>query len=127
MSRCMLPAPVYVATFDDNTVGRISFASPEGNKPYDFERGRNAAAVIFARPEGAPAINAVYPMRTVVDGYVEHDVAGKPWIRVRDPQFSGEMNAKRKVINWKSLAAKARELLEVGDAEAALQLLAKAA
>lgn len=126
MARCMLPAPVYVATFEDNTVGRISFGSPEG-KAYDFARGRNAAAIVFARPEGETGFNRVYEPKQVVDGWVEHDVAGKPWVRVRDPEFCETQEGKRKAVNWKALCAQAKQMLEVGDAEAALMLLSKAA
>ena len=162
----MWPSPVYVAEFDDGTVGRASFWSPAG-KPFDFAAGRRGLATIYARPEdesgladrdGNPIkidLNAVrepdiyhhkcghwshdwaasygggggcgvewrstdkewscpngcpshyerhrkvdrdsgargpvslivYPPRVIVDGYVEHDVPGEPWVRLRDPHF----------------------------------------
>ena len=93
------PPPVYVAEFDDGTVGRVSFHTPAG-KPFDFEAGRRSAATIFSRPEIAYQFKGsdnhqalcrsffeTYPPRVVVDGWVEHDVPGQPWVRVRDPHF----------------------------------------
>lgn len=44
----MWPAPVYVATFADGTVGRHSFYSQAG-KPLDFERGRNGACWLWRK------------------------------------------------------------------------------
>lgn len=160
----MWPPPVYVAEFDDGTVGRASFWSPAG-KPFDFESGRRALAQLFARPEDesgladkdgnpikidlaiarepdvwfhkcgsydwrtdtvwggcgtewrshdkewgcpngcadylamhrkverdysnglGPVTLIVYPPRVIVNGWVEHDVPGEPWVRVRDPRF----------------------------------------
>ena len=73
--KCLYPYPVYEAHFADNTVGRLSFWSPR-NKPIDFDAGRAISEIIF----GKPAVN----------GFVERDVPGQPWLRVRDPRFSGE-------------------------------------
>lgn len=44
------PAPVYVATFADGTVGRCSFWS-QGGKPIDVAAGRRTAVALWARPE----------------------------------------------------------------------------
>ena len=74
--KCLYPYPVYEAHFADNTVGRLSFWSPR-NKPIDFDAGRAISEIIF----GKAAIN----------GFVERDVPGQPWLRVRDPRFSGEV------------------------------------
>lgn len=73
--KCVYPSPVYEAHFADNTYGRLSVWQPLG-KPWDFERARRVLAAIYRKP--------------VVDGYLEHDVADKPWLRVQDPAFSGE-------------------------------------
>ena len=73
--KCLYPYPVYEAHFADNTVSRLSFWSPR-NKPIDFDAGRRICEIIFQRPP--------------VDGFVEHDNPGEPWLRVRDPHFSGE-------------------------------------
>jgi hypothetical protein len=189
------PFPVYVATFADNTVGRISFATPQG-KPYDFARGRRVAALLYGRPDGAPwckvlpydvtatervgwtcngchkefdsffvrrnigghrtgsecphcgtdesectermgevtrqqynIVPLVYAPRDVIDGYVEHDMPGQPFVRVRDPHFAapGATVAKAPRIVWKAIAEQARQALESGNAAGALQILQAAA
>lgn len=79
--KCVYPFPVYEAHFADNTVSRLSVWQPLG-KPWDFDRARNCLASICRKP--------------IVDGYLEHDVAHKPWVRVQDPVFSGEVVETRK-------------------------------
>ena len=73
--KALYPYPTYQASFSDGTVARMSFWTRAG-KPFDFDAGRRACEAHM----GAPAI----------DGYVEHDVPGEPWVRIRDPHFSGE-------------------------------------
>ena len=98
------PAPVYVATFANGEVGRMSFYSPLG-KPFDFDYGRRVVcgawghpqpiAVVtrphptwptieLQNPDGSPwDLYARYPARTdIVAGHVEHN--GE---RYADPQF----------------------------------------
>ncbi len=74
-SKCVYPYPVYEAHFADNTVLRMSFWTKAG-QPFDFETGRAHCEIAMLSP--------------AVDGFLEHDVPGKPWLRVRDPRFSGE-------------------------------------
>lgn len=130
------PAPTYVATFDDNTVGRASFYSPAG-KPFAFEDGRKTCAVLFARPELkdsaqiAASFFKCYPHRTIIDGYVEYDKPGQPRVRVRDPHFA-EPTPKVKVrrVNYAIIAKQAIEHVRNGkdsDALALLRELAKQA
>ena len=73
-SKCMYPYPVYEAHFADNTVLRMSFWTRAG-QPFDFTTGRTHCEIATLAP--------------AVDGYIEHDVPGQPWLRVRDPLFSG--------------------------------------
>ena len=76
--RCVYPFPVYEAHFSDNTYSRMSVWSPLG-KPWAFDRFRH--------------VLSKSGRREIVDGYLEHDVAGKPWLRLQDPLFSGEVVA----------------------------------
>ena len=73
-SKCMYPYPVYEAHFEDNTVLRMSFWTKAG-QPFDFVTGRAHCEIATLAP--------------AVDGFIEHDVPGQPWLRVRDPHFSG--------------------------------------
>ncbi len=73
--KCVYPYPVYEAHFADNTVTRMSFWTPI-NKPFDFTRGATHCEL--------------YRLAPAIDGFVEYDEPGKPWVRVRDPHFSGE-------------------------------------
>ena len=75
-SKCMYPYPVYEAHFADNTVLRMSFWTKAG-QDFDFAAGRGHCEIAMLSP--------------AVDGFLEHDVPGKPWVRVRDPHFSGEV------------------------------------
>ena len=73
--KCVHPYPVDEGHFADGSVVRMSFWTPI-NKPIDFTVGQ---------------INCeLYKLAPVIDGFIEHDVPGKPWIRIRDPHFSGE-------------------------------------
>ena len=74
-SKCIYPYPTYECHFADNRVLRMSFWSKAG-QPFDFEAGRAHCEIAMLSP--------------AVDGFIEHDIPGKPWIRVRDPHFSGE-------------------------------------
>ena len=74
-SKCIYPYPVYEAHFGDNTVLRMSFWSKAG-QPFDFVTGRAHCEIAMLAP--------------AVDGFIEHDDPSKPWLRVRDPHFSGE-------------------------------------
>ena len=73
--KALHPYPVYECRFQDRTVVRMSFWTRTG-KPFDFASGRRCCEL--------------HRGMTAVDGFVEHDVPGKPWVRVRDPHFSGE-------------------------------------
>ena len=73
--KALHPYPVYECRFQDRTVVRMSFWTRTG-KPIDFASGRRCCEL----HRGMAAI----------DGFVEHDDPGKPWIRVRDPHFTGE-------------------------------------
>ncbi len=75
-NKCVYPYPTYEAHFGDNRVLRMSFWSKAG-QPFDFEAGRAHCEIAMLAP--------------AVDGYVEHDDPGKPWVRVRDPHFTGEI------------------------------------
>ena len=74
-SKCVYPYPVYEAHFADGTVERMSFWTKAG-QPFDFVTGRAHCEIATLAP--------------AVDGFIEHDVPGQPWLRVRDPHFSGE-------------------------------------
>ena len=74
-SKCMYPYPVYEAHFADNTVLRMSFWT-KAEQPFDFDTGRAHCEIAMLSP--------------AVDGFIEHDDPSKPWLRVRDPRFSGE-------------------------------------
>ena len=74
-SKCMYPYPVYEAHFADNTVLRMSFWTKAG-QPFEFATGRAHCEIAMLAP--------------AVDGFIEHDDPSKPWLRVRDPRFSGE-------------------------------------
>lgn len=74
-NKCMYPYPVYEAHFADNTVLRMSFWTKAG-QPFDFVTGRTHCEIATLAP--------------AVDGFIEHDMPGRPWLRVRDPRFSGE-------------------------------------
>ncbi len=75
-SKCIYPYPTYECHFADNRVLRMSFWSKAG-QPFDFEAGRAHCEIAMLAP--------------AVDGYVEYDNPSKPWLRVRDPHFSGEI------------------------------------
>lgn len=72
--KCLYPYPVYEAHFEDRTVARMSFWTP-AKGPIDHAAGRRACEA--------------YKLAPAVDGFTEHDDPGKPWVRVRDPHFSG--------------------------------------
>lgn len=87
------PAPVYVATFANGEIGRMSFYSPLG-KPFDFDYGRRVLCGAWGHPITLPSYDAIYPPRTdLIAGYVEHN--GE---RFADPQFepASEVAAKTK-------------------------------
>jgi len=94
----MYPYPVYEAHFADNTVLRLSFWTPI-NKPLDFAAGRaHCEIAMFAE---------------AVDGFVEHDDPAKPWLRIRDPHFSGEaVEAVKPRINGAKLKKAALAVVE---------------
>ena len=73
--KALHPFPVYEAHFADNTVLRMSFWTKAG-QPFDFVTGRAHCEIAMLAP--------------AVDGFIEHDDSSKPWVRVRDPRFSGE-------------------------------------
>lgn len=73
--KALYPYPVYEAHFADNTVLRMSFWTKAG-QPFDFGTGRAHCEIAMLAP--------------AVDGFIEHDDPSKPWLRVRDPHFSGE-------------------------------------
>ena len=73
--KCVYPYPVYEGHFADGSVVRMSFWTPI-NKPFDFTIGQIHCEL--------------YKLTPVIDGFVEYDEPGKPWLRVRDPHFSGE-------------------------------------
>ena len=75
-NKCVYPYPVYEAHFEDNTVLRMNFWTKAG-QPFDFATGRAHCEIAMLSP--------------AVDGFIEHDVPGQPWLRVRDPRFSGEV------------------------------------
>jgi hypothetical protein len=129
------PPPTYIATFDDNTVGRISFWSPAG-KPVNAANGRRAAGAVFARPDAplteegphaqklanAASFFGTYPPRPIVDGYVDHNGTV-----TRDPHFAPETAALAAPrANWRHIAQAARLALKLGDTAGALALLAAA-
>ena len=96
--KCLYPYPVYEAYFEDRTVARMSFWTP-AKGPIDHAAGRRACEA----HKGAPA----------VDGFVEHDDPGKPWMRVRDPHFSGEaVETAKPRINGAKLKRAALVLVE---------------
>ena len=72
--KALHPYPVYEAHFADNTVLRMTFWTKAGQS-FDFVTGRAHCEIAMLSP--------------AVDGFVEHDDPGKPWVRVRDPHFSG--------------------------------------
>jgi len=72
--KALYPYPVYEAHFADNTVLRMSFWTKAG-QPFDFVTGRAHCEIAMLAP--------------AVDGFIEHDDPSKPWLRVRDPHFSG--------------------------------------
>ncbi len=73
--KALHPYPVYEAHFADNTVLRMSFWTKAG-QPFDFETGRAHCEIAMLAP--------------AVDGFIEHDDSSKPWLRVRDPHFTGK-------------------------------------
>ena len=79
LKRCVHPSPVYECHFADGWVSRLSVWQPLG-KPWQFEHFRSCHTSLS---RGKP----------IVDGYLEHDVPGEPWVRIRDPLFSGEVLA----------------------------------
>ena len=97
-NKCVYPYPVYEAHFADGTVARMSFWTPI-NKPFDFTLGA--------------AHCELYRLAPAIDGYIEHDVPGQPWIRVRDPHFSGEaVEAIKPRINGAKLKKAALTIVE---------------
>ena len=96
--KCLHPYPVYEAHFADRTVARMSFWTP-AKGPIDHAAGRRACEAY----KGVPAVN----------GFVEHDDPGKPWLRVRDPHFSGEaIETARPRINGTKLKKAALAVVE---------------
>ena len=81
LHKCVHPYPVYEAHFADNTVGRMSFWTKNG-QPWDFARGRRLLETAHHK--------------TIVAGYVEQDDPAKPWLRTPDPFFTGEEVAPQK-------------------------------
>ena len=73
--KALYPYPTYEARFADRSVVRMSFWTKAG-KPFDFASGRRSCEL--------------HKGMAAVDGFIEHDDQGKPWVRVRDPHFSGE-------------------------------------
>ncbi len=74
--KCTYPYPVYESRFPDGSVVRMSFWTKAG-KPFDFASGRRSCEL--------------HKGMTAIAGFVEHDDLGKPWVRVADPYFSGEV------------------------------------
>lgn len=114
------PFPVYVATFGDGTTGRLSFWSAQG-KPMNFERGRAAVAICYARPDhvtGMRAMARAWPPAVIVAGHVEWN--GET---IADPHFAPHQAAKIVRPSWRDVAARAKAALEAGDTAAALSLL----
>jgi len=101
------PFPVYEAHYADGTYARMSVWQPI-KKPWDFERFRR----VLQQPM---AWSFIGPPAPIVDGYLEHDAPGAPWLRVQDPLFSGAevLPMKRKPQAKKVL----RELLAFLDGE----------
>lgn len=109
MAKAIFPAPVYEAHFADNTVARMSFWQASG-KPYDFARGRKLLAQAYGLP--------------IVNGFVEHDMAGKPWLRERDPAFMPQAAVAMPRPSYKAIVAQAREALAQGKLNQLAALLA---
>lgn len=120
------PAPVYVATFEDGSIGRISFWSQVG-RPVDIARGRRVAAIAYARPNvdgenlksqstqaNVASFWRTYEPRKIIAGYVE---------------FQGKRLVENQVIelrhkpNAAAILTQARKLLELGQSDAAIALI----
>lgn len=121
LRKCVYPHPVYVAEFEDGTVGRMSFWQPLG-KPWNFEHGRSLCEIVWRMP--------------VVTGYVEQNFSGaidesRPWHRVRDP-MTRNVPAKPKRTSVAEVRAALRNVLrwidgEVHDGSVALETARKLA
>ena len=67
---CGSAAPTYEAHYADGTARRFTlFQLPD--RPLDFERGRTIA-------------RRMQPDKELTGGFIEHDLPGKPWIRMAD-------------------------------------------
>ena len=124
--KCVYPFPVYEAHFADNTVLRMSVWQAAG-KPWDFARCRK---LLETSHSGGSKVGPWPAGVLIVDGYLEQDVPNKPWLRLRDPLFSGEEAAKRtrkpqaKVVLRQVLAYIDGEHSDAAVIEQARQLLA---
>lgn len=129
----LYPYPVYVAQFADGSTGRLSFWSDTKHPgEFDFARGRKAAAICYARPDGAPVATTnsmcrgyapiSYPPRELADGWVEWRGEKHP-----DPHFLPGVDPafmhRRGKRDWKAMAIAARQALQAGDHAKALELL----
>jgi hypothetical protein len=110
--RAFLPAPVYVAEFEDGTVARQSVYH-EAGKPYDFDRSRSAVALLWCRSDALPAPVGKPIKDRIVNGWIEHDIPGQPWVRIQDPAFGSNYQgiepAKPKRVTAKAVL---RELVQ---------------
>ena len=91
MRKCLCPAPVYEAHFDDNTYARLSFWTPQ-DKPIDPDGGRRVIEAMTGwtvthLPTVCRIEAGLLTGKRLVRGYVEHDVPGRPWVRFVDPHF----------------------------------------
>jgi hypothetical protein len=109
------PSPVYVATFADGSVGRVTFYSPKG-KPIDVARGRDGCAAVYSRPDSAHW-STTYKPRTITKGHVEwngqiihDDMSARPKAPIMPPSL-------------KQVLVNARAALQGGDVRRALLLL----
>lgn len=119
----LYPYPVYVAQFADGSTGRLSFWSDKKHaQGFDFARGRKAASICYARPDGAPGFNCAYPPRQIHQGWVEWNGA-----KHADPHFMPGVDPAfmRRAVkrDWKAMALAARQALQAGDHAKALELL----
>ena len=108
------PSPVYVATFADGSVGRLTFYSPKG-KPIDIASGRREIATVWSRPEGAH-YSTTHPPRKIAKGYVE-------WGNQTLPDDMSDKPVAPKPLTLKEILVKARSALECGDPLRAMTLL----
>lgn len=133
------PAPVYVATFEDGAIGRMSFWSQAG-KPIDFERGKRLLATAYARPEGESSLEEAFltlPANPSI-GRVKSRVISTGWVcKTYAPrkivsgyvEFQGKRLVENQVVSLErkttaaALIAQARKLIAEGKGEAAIALI----